>query len=204
MVADVRQVHEHPHSVHLTDDHLPERREAGVVRLVAGATDHVLVVVGELGNADSESVKDLNEAIVVTEGTGVLKTQKNADPILLLGIANLLGRRHESDEVGMRGLQLAPIADESQCLGRALPDRARRVHSVDAAVAQFLEHLRAPVVDLQTVDDNRVPMHLGDIHFSSSCFGGPTNNQSSSAAPAATSLTRGAPTKSVTRSQSVD
>ena len=160
-VADVGQVDEDAEAVHLGDRLGPEVGQPSGNALVAAVAEQVALVVGDLDDADAESVEEGEPVQAVFDGRRVLEAEYDARPAVALGGEDVVGRPDRGDRVGALPEPGVPPGEVVDRLPEALPCRDSGVDGGDAAGAQaIVDGVAVPVADVQPVHDDGVAVGL--------------------------------------------
>ena len=186
-VADVADVDEHAEVVACLDHPVTSERQPAVVGLIATRSEVIGNVVGELDALDADVAEDAEQFRIVADHRRVLEPEQQAEHTVVLGLFHLGDRSNDPHDVGVVANQVAHGADSLHGSGGVLPDANGRMHNVDPARANFLDHRTVPVVDLKTVDSHS-NSPSGDALSGRAGIIHPSSN-----VPSARSWNRGAP-----------
>src|SRR6187399_2536688 len=159
--ADMREVAQYAHAIHLGDDLAPEVRKATVATLVAASPDKVLGVVGNLHDANTQLLEEPKISDLVLDSREVLPAKNDPGPAGSLRVGDVVGRVDLRDQVVVLTKPVLPAHHVSHRLGEPFPDAARAVRGGQAAAAHILENGAAKIGDEEAVDNNRFLMQFG-------------------------------------------
>ena len=154
-IADMREVDQDARAVHLVHDLAAEARQAGVVGLVAASAEVVLVVVGELNDADAHVGEQLDEMDAAVEQRGVLEAEHDGDAPGGVGGFDVLAGERDRHDVGVLAREIAPPRDGVHGLDRRLPESERGRDAGHAGLAQLFENRAVEMAALQGIDQHQ-------------------------------------------------
>ena len=96
--AAVAEIHGDAEGVHALHDLAAERAQAGIARLQAAIADQIAIVVRQLNDPDSESMKQIEACEVALNHVGVLKSEDQTQRLVLFRPSNIRVPSHDREQ----------------------------------------------------------------------------------------------------------